>query len=317
MSINVDEILKQAELINKQINQHNNEMRKQEGIREATKSQLMEELNAFNKEYGTDLNLEDTDALQKVYLDSVKEIYSNKQHLQQVLEAVGNGDTKLVSELTGLDIGQDIIQMPRININMDEMEKQADKAYKQVVNETQETNNLLGVSEPIAEVDATQEEEEEEEGLLSFGSTNLSIEDEEPSFKPSTPTVNPQQDVRAFFGNKLSPQSEAHKEENQTVENTTPNFSAAFNSKNNNTTSSEDSKPLDFSKMFNNVHVDTEEKKEETGSNINSFLSGFSNVANNKEKTGSTPNVEEALKKQNTAPPKMNFSSFSIDDEDE
>lgn len=313
--VNVDEILKQAEQINNAVAKHNNENQKFEGYREATKKRLADEIKKYNQEYGTNLTLEDTEALQKEYVDAVRTINSNTKHLKEVLEAVQENDLKKVSELTGLNIEQETIKMPRIDIDMDEMEKQADKAFNQVNANTSQDNIALGFgvgAEEITEVD-----EEDEVPQVNFGSFTTesdNSDDEQPVSQPN---------IRSFFdGNKVSQESKASEKESQTTENTIPNFSSVFKAGSQQQEETKEEPVLkkpDFSNMFKSTsqESDNSQKNDSESGQIGSFLQGFNANAKPKQSPSASDNkkIEDALKGQSQNIPTFNFGSIDIDED--
>ena len=343
----VESVLKQAEGINKRIVEHNNANRKNEGIREATKNSLVEQLNEFNALYGTNLSLDNMEELQKVYVDSVKDIHANSKHLEEVLKAVDENDIKKVTALTGINIEEDIIKLPRIDIDMDEMEKHAEKAYKQTLESANQSNNLMGYSEPEVIQSIGDEEDENSIQEVPFAGVQIELPEEEEeegiSFTPQE--TNAQQGVRAIFDANLGNKPSEPKEEQPT---SAPiNFGNFGQVKQEETV--EESKPLDFSSMtfgdskqeekqeepatnpapafgFNfgvsneeeqkpapvnkpfNFAVEEEPKEEKKEeTNINSFLQNF-NEQNQNKPNPSDAKLEDALKNQ-SAPPTFNFNA--------
>src|SRR5690606_28831688 len=126
--------------------------------------------------------------------------------------AIDDNDIKKVMELTGIDIEQDSIKMPVINIDMDEMEKQADKAFKQVEQNNSDIPKVFGLG--VEDIEAINEEEVEDGEEWED-----EVEEEDDDY------VAPDNSkIQSFFqGAKASQQSEASKKENQTAENTVPN----------------------------------------------------------------------------------------------
>lgn len=324
-NVNVDEILKQAEKINNAIVKHNNENQKYEGFREATKNRLIEQINDYNNQYGTSLSLEDPDSLQKEYVKVVKEIFTTTKHMEEVLQAVQENDIKKVSELTGIDIAQDTIKLPQFNIDMDEMEKQADKAYRDTLNHNKDVQQAvgtnLGVSEDeIVEVEEN-EDEDEEEVLFDPSALNLDdgVDDEDKDNAADQPNI------RSFFdGIKIAPESEASKKESQTEENTEPNFSNIFssigqdedNSKQNNP--KEETNVPDFSNMFAKVKDETEENEDEDkdSKEIGSFIENFKtdDVKKDSGKTNKDKKIDDALKQQPHFPA-FDFGDINLDED--
>lgn len=309
--VNVENVLKQAEQINNAVAKHNKENSKYEGFREATKGRLLDELKAYNEKYGTDLTLEDTEKLRNEYVSAVSNIQNETEHLAEVLKAVDENDLKKVSELTGLDISQDTIKMPRIDIDMEEMEKQADRAYEQAV------GDATGVNEAVNGAIDFSNKLDQKVGEQQVEDDSEEVQEEEKS-APEIPSF--------FAGNKVSSQSDAGKKESQTKENTVPNFSEVANKE---VEEKEDSKPSsapDFSKMFSGLNSSGETKQEEKPTkeedsskdgNIGKFIGGFNFEPQAKETSSKEEEdkVANAIKNQKPQIPQFNFGSIDEDDE--
>lgn len=296
--VNVEDILKRAEQINIQITKHNSNNQKQEGYREATRKQLINQVNEYNQKYGTAISIEDTESLQREYINELQSIHTETNKLENVLDAVKANDIARVSELTGIDISQDTIKMPEIDIDIETLEKQADKAYEDAMSD-------IALTEGVAEV---------QQGLTAedIEVKSENVEDDNESTTPPTDFSN------LFGGTKVSGGSKASDEDQQTKSNTEPNFENVFGQSSGakvNEEVVETSKTVEtpnFSAMFSQVKTET--KKEEPikeAEDIGSFVQGFAQPKSDDTSSRDTSNVDNALKNQTI--PVFNFGT--IDDE--
>jgi uncharacterized protein YecA (UPF0149 family) len=328
MNNQVDQILKQAEAINQAIEKHNIENQKQEGFREATKKRLVEQLEEYNRLFGTSLTLEDTEGIQKEYEKAFMEIVTESKKMQEVLKAVQENDIQKVSQLTGIDIEQDTIKVPAINVDMDEMERQAEKAFKEVVDNNTIVQQTTGFGVPANQPQPQLQPSDVQETIVE---TVAEEDEEEPA--PSEPVFRP--DIRSFFdGKKVAPESQAGTQQAQTEQNTIPNFSNIFGGGQasqgggNGQPQSQpqpQQKPAglpDFSNMFKKNQQQEGQAQQPTQEpvkepeNISAFLSGFKFQGETKNEGKNDAKVEEALKNQSIPVPQFNFGSIDVDDEE-
>ncbi|PHE64205.1 hypothetical protein COF68_04995 [Bacillus toyonensis] len=336
--VNIEEILKQADAINKQVAKHNSDNQKSEGMREATRTRIISQLNEFNSMYGTSLTVDNTELFQETYKNAVISIHNETQQLSQVLEAVRNNDVKLVTQLTGIDIAQDTIKMPRIDINLDEMEKHADKSLKIAQDNATIEGALVGEE---TEVETPQEEEVVDTNAVKDFFANVNKQAQETKIadniqagvsgaiqtptEPAQPVQQTQQETPLFqFGGNVTPEPEQQKQESQPAQQTQqPIQFTGFNVPSQPTQPVQEEKPKatvpDFSRMFGGSQPQEEEKVEEKPADVPSFIGNFK-----QEGQPSTPKpiesnskLEDALANQGQNMPEMNFGSIDIEDEQE
>lgn len=370
LSNQVEQILGHAEQLNESVAKHNNENSRLEGHKESTLKRLEKQLSEYNQKFGTDLKLEDSEALAEEYKKSVYEIHSKSQYIESVLKAIQDNDVTGLQELTGVDVKQEAIKVPEIHIDMEEMEKQAEKAFEEVQDDTSQVqgvlgafNQDLGVSDEGVEV-VKEEEEQSTESTpqvpkgLNFNFGNVSNVDNKTETIPqgtsedddwdetdegSEEEVSQTQASQMFsvFNNKNSGQKvsgDSSANNNQTVENTKPNFSGMFGNTDNKNTetvsesqnsevvkeklgnqeaSKETPKP-NFGAMFGNVskqedtdkQEDTPKQEEQSQTIGNDFFKGLQN-RNKEEAKKETDKINNAVNNQQ-APPKFDFGG-SID----
>lgn len=147
----VQQLLQNAQKLNEQVVKHNEQSKKFEGYREATLKQINTMVDEYNAEYGTSITLDDMKTLQDEYTKEVQVIYNNSKQLTEVLNAIQSNDMRKVKELTGVDVTQDTLTVPNLNIDFDEMEKQAELTYSKAKTELDDINMFGSTTEESIE----------------------------------------------------------------------------------------------------------------------------------------------------------------------
>lgn len=162
----VEDVLREAEKVNQQVAKHNQENSKNEGIRIAKKQEIEKLFTNFNAKHGTQLSPDNTEGIETEYKNAVYGVHSQTKHLNEVMQAIQENDIKKVTALTGVDIAQDTIKMPRMNVDLEEMEKYANNTLEMQQQDTNLVSGLVGNSEQVTQVNegvVTQSEEEAEQ----------------------------------------------------------------------------------------------------------------------------------------------------------
>ncbi|AFQ29833.1 hypothetical protein P4493_05715 [Bacillus thuringiensis] len=178
MSMTVEQVLEEAQKLNKQVAVHNQNNSKNEGMRMAKKQEIVRLFEAFNKKHGTQLTPDDTKGIETEYQNAAYGVYNESKHLKEVLKAIEEGDIPQVMALTGVDVSQDTLNIPRMHVDLDELEKQAGNSLKIQQEDTNLVTGIVGDTEQIVEtneeiLEVTEDEAEEQQetdmkGLQSF-----------------------------------------------------------------------------------------------------------------------------------------------------
>ncbi|MGF2715647.1 hypothetical protein ACQUY5_25915 [Bacillus cereus] len=194
MSMTVEDVLKEAEKINKQVAVHNQNNSKNEGIRIAKKQEIEKLFASFNAKHGTQLTPDNTEGIEQEYQSSAYGAFNETKHLKQVLQAIEEGNISEVMSLTGVDVAQDTLKIPRMHVDLDELEKQAGNSLKI---QQEDTNLLSGIVDDSEQIVETNEEV-------------LSITEEESEEQQSDSS----KDLQNFFQSQVN-QGKANQEANQ------------------------------------------------------------------------------------------------------
>ncbi|MED3148856.1 hypothetical protein P4370_11950, partial [Bacillus thuringiensis] len=88
MSMTVEQVLEEAQKLNKQVAVHNQNNSKNEGMRMAKKQEIVRLFEAFNKKHGTQLTPDDTKGIETEYQNAAYGVYNESKHLKEVLKAI-------------------------------------------------------------------------------------------------------------------------------------------------------------------------------------------------------------------------------------
>ncbi|PGF05323.1 hypothetical protein [Bacillus toyonensis] len=168
MSMTVEQVLAEAQKLNKQVAVHNQNNSKNEGMRIAKKQEIARLFETFNKKHGTQLTPEDTKAIETEYQNAAYGVFNESKHLKEVLKAIEDGYIPQVMALTGVDVSQDTLNIPRMHVDLDELEKQAGNSLKIQQEDTNLVNGIVGDAEQIVEtneeiLETTEDEAEEQQ----------------------------------------------------------------------------------------------------------------------------------------------------------